>query len=151
MEILASLDDINPELPSVDEQPVVEATSENTGLIQVNVARVVRAYLSATVDSATLMSWDQPTDTPETIRVIAGKLIAANLYFDFAARTSLVIDDNSFAQKRYDEAMEMLNKIVAGEIVIGPGAEAPATLGLDELDFHPVDDTDRAFTMDMEL
>lgn len=157
MEILASVDDINAELPGIETGGttsgypfVVEATAENTGLIQISVARVVRAYLSGVVDSVELMSWDQPNDTPETIRVIAAKLIAAQLYFNHASRTTVVIDENSFAQKRYNEALEMLNKIVTGEIKIGE--EAPTeTINMDAEDFHPQDDTDRAFTMGMQL
>jgi hypothetical protein len=149
-EILASIGDINAELPSQDDQPVIEASEENTALLQLSVARTVRGYLSSAVDSTTLMSWDQPADTPEIIRVVAGKLIAAQLYFNFAARSSFTIDDNSFAQKRYDEAMAILNKILEGEILLGP--EVPVeSAAMSELDFHPVDDTDRAFTMGMEL
>jgi hypothetical protein len=149
-EILASIEDINANLPSQDDVPVVEAKSENTVLIQVSVARVIRGYLSGAVDSTTLMSWDEPANTPDIIREAAAKMIAAQLYFNFAARTSLTIEDDSFSQKRYDEAMAILNGILAGDILLGP--EVPVeTTSLDELDFHPVDDTDRAFTMSMKL
>jgi len=156
-EILASTEDINAELPSRETggttsgyPVVVEATAENTGMLQVSVARVVRGYLSRVLDGATLMSWDEPTDTPEVIRVIAAKMIAAQLYFNSASRTSLTIDERSFSQIRYDEAMAMLNAIIAGEIIL---VEAPpvATAAMDAEDHFPVDDTDRAFTMGMKL
>lgn len=156
-EILASLDDINTELPSDEvgasssEYPmVVTATDDNSNLLQIAIARTVRAYLSGTVDSVILMGWNSPANTPETIRVAAAKLIAAQLYFNQTARTSLTIDELSFAQKRYNEGMDILNKIISGEIILG--AEVPTTTpALTVLDFHPTDDTDRAFTMGMEL
>lgn len=156
-EILASVDDINSELPSRDTggttsgyPVVVEATAENTALIQVSVARVVRAYLSGVIDGATLMSWVDPATTPDTVNVIAAKMIAAQLYFNHASRTSLTIDDNSFAQRRYNEAMEMLNKIITGEILL---EEAPpgATYAMENEDYFPVDNTDRAFSMSLKL
>jgi len=152
VEILASIDDINAELPSQDEAPlpVIEANEENTNLIQVSIARVVRGYLSSAVDSVTLMSWDTPDDTPEIIRVIAAKFIAAQLYFNYAARTSLTIDVRNFAQLRYDEAMAILNGILEGTILLGPEVEVE-TASLELTDGFPVDDTDRAFTMGMEL
>lgn len=161
-EILATVDDVNTELPSTEtgasssEYPfVVQATADNTDLLQIEVARLVRAYLSRTVESATLMSWQVnpdvgQTEPPEAIRVAAAKLIASNLYFNHTARTSVTVDELSFAQKRYNEAMEILNKIILGEIILGP--EVPTTTpALTALDFHPSDDTDRAFTMGMEL
>jgi hypothetical protein len=157
MEILVLTEDINAELPGKETggttsgyPVVVEATMENTSLLQVSVARVVRGYLSGTIDSTTLMSWDQPADTPEIIRVVAAKMIAAQLYFNHASRTSLTIEERNFAQIRYNEAMEILNKIIAGEIIL---IETPpeATAAMDPEDHFPVDDTDRAFTMGMQL
>lgn len=156
-EILASIEDINSELPSRDTggttsgyPVVVEATMENTALLQISIARVVRAYLSGVVDSAILMGWDNPTDTPEPIRPIAAKMIAAQLYFNHASRTNLTIDERNFAQIRYNEAMDMLNKIIAGEILLGP--EVPTeSAAMGEEDGFPVDDTNRAFSMGLEL
>jgi len=157
-QILASLDDINAELPS-DPPPdgvaaVVAATEDNTDLLQISVARIVRGYLSNTVSRELLMSWSSPDATPETIRVIAGKLIASQLYFNQTAKTSLIIDPDSFAQKRYDEAMALLNQIVAGTIIIddpGTGEEINTSGELSDLDFFPIDDADRAFTLGMQL
>jgi hypothetical protein len=157
VEILASTEDVVAELPSKETggttsgyPVVVEPTMENTSLIQVSVARVVRGYLSSVVDSTTLMGWDSPVDTPEVIRVVAAKLIAAQLYFNHASRTSLTIEDNSFAQRKYNEAIGMLDKILAGEILLGP--EVPvegAAMSME--DFFPQDETDRVFTKGMEL
>jgi hypothetical protein len=158
VEILASVDDINAYLPGLDTggstsgyPVVVEATMDNTVLLQVSTARVVRGYLSGVVDSTTLMSWDTPPETPDIVREAAAKMIAAQLYFNHASRTSLVIEDNSFAQRRYDQAMTILQKIVNGQIVIGDGEVVTPPDAMSGLDFHPVDDTDRAFTMGMEV
>lgn len=148
--ILASLEDINANLPSQDEQPVIEASDENTDLISTSVARVVRGYLSGVIDNVTLMSWVDPVSTPETIREIAGMLIAAQLYFNFAARTSLTIEERNFAQLLYDKAIAMLQQIVDGMIII-PGIISVPPGVLTGLDYFPIDDTDRAFTMGMNL
>jgi len=149
-ELLASLDDINAHLPSDEGDPVVEATDENTNLLQISVARVIRGNLSTVLSTATLLSWDSPEDTPEYIREIAGMLIASQLYFNETAKQSLIIDDDSVAQRKYNEAMAMLNAIVAGNVVI-PDVAAETGGDLSDLDFFPVDDTGRAFTIGMEL
>jgi len=148
---MASLDDVNAELPDgLGPDAAVIADEANTALVQISVARVIRAYLSSAVDQVTLYGWDKPANTPDTIRVIAAKLIAAQVYFNQSAKTSLTIDTDSFAQKRYDEAKAMLDAIIAGSITIGNvPTEGTETVG--ELDFFPVDETDRAFTMGMQF
>jgi hypothetical protein len=152
-EILATTDDINANLPSEDREgsgAVVIATDDNTALLQVSVARVIRGYLSSIADSATLMSWDSPEDTPDIVREAAALMIAADHYFNRTARTTANVEARHYAQILYDRAMEILNKIVDGSIIII--SEVPVeTIGLSILDFHPVDDTDRAFSMGMEL
>jgi len=147
-EIMATLDDVNAHLDG----EVIEATPDNTDLIQVSVARMIRGFLSGLFDATTLMSWATPSTTPDTIREIASMLIAARVYFNEAARTSVIIDDQNFAQRLYDQAMDMLQKIVDGDIVIidTGGGQAPS-LNMQDGDFNPVDDTDRAFTMGMVL
>lgn len=150
MEILASLNDVNSYLPNIDEDAVVEATDENSDLIQLSVARVIRGYLSTIVDTTELMSWDSPEDTPDIIREAASMLIASQVYFNFHARTRMTIEDRNFAQLLYDRAIAILEKIIEGLIEV-PGIDPGATSAMSELDFFPVDDTDRAFTMSMEL
>jgi hypothetical protein len=148
-EIMASLEDINAELDG----EVIEANSDNTALVQINVSRMIRGYLSRVVSTVTMATWDNPEDTPDILRVCAAKFIAAQVYFNYAARTSLTIDQDSFAQKRYDEAMAILQGIIDGLILLeDPGTEpiVPADL-IGALDFHPQDATDRAFTVGMEL
>jgi hypothetical protein len=152
-EILASLDDINANLPS-EENVVIQATTGNSDLIQVSVARIVRGYLSSTFASELLMSWASPDTTPQIIREIAAKLIAAQLFFQETAKSSLDIDPNSFAQKLYNDAIALLSGITGGLIQVDDpaGGIIPIPeLGLSDLDFFPVDDTDRAFTLSMKL
>lgn len=149
-QILASLKDINAQLPSLDDNAVIEATDENTYLIQISVARVIRAYLARSVNQTMLMSWVDPDHTPDIIREVAARLIAAGLYANFAARTSMNIEDHSFGQKKYDEAMKILQGILTGDIVLAE-FDIQAVDSLSALDFFPVDDTDRAFTRSMEL
>lgn len=151
VEIMASLDDVNAHLDG----EVIEATADSTDLIQVSVARVIRGYLTGVIDQTDLMSWQTPETTPDIIREIASRLIAAQLYFNESSRTSLIVDPDSFAQKKYDEAMAMLQAIVGGTMVIVPptnggGVTPPSDILTDE-DFFPVDATDRAFTVGMEL
>lgn len=145
-EILASIDDINGNLDG----NVVTATPANTGLVQINVARQVRGYLSRIIDTATLVSWNSPATTPELIRLAAGKLIASQLYFNETSRTSLIIDRDHYAQKLYDEGMAILNSVITGEEVI-EGVVVESIEAVDNLDFFPVDSTDRAFTLGMNL
>jgi hypothetical protein len=162
VEILASIDDVNAYLPSSDVggntsgyPVVVEATMDNTALLQVSTARVIRGYLSSMITSDVLMSWATPDTTPDIIREAAAKMIAANLYFNHSSRTSLTIEENSFAQRRYDQAMYILDRILAGTIIVVPpdgGGVTPLPPdAMSDEDYFPVDDTDRAFSMSMEL
>jgi len=151
IEIMCTLDDVNAHLDG----EVIEADADNTDLIQVSVARIIRGYLSSVVDQTTLMSWSTPDVTPDIIREIASMLIAAQLYFAQSARTSLLIEDTNFAQRLYDQAIALLQRIVTGEIIIGTGGgggtvEDPVA-ALTDSDYFPVDATDRAFTVGMEL
>lgn len=154
-QILASLDDINAELPSQEDPAglsdfVIEATDANTGLLQITVARVVRGYLSGVVDTTVSMGWDSPENTPEIIRVVAAKMIAAEVYFNSASRTTLLVAADSIGQHRYNEAMDILNKILEGLILIDGDVPIDSP-NMSELDFFPVDDTDRAFTMGQQF
>jgi len=150
-EILATLDDINAELPSDSPSFLVVADDDNTDLLQISVARVVKGYLSRVIDNVTLAEWQSPEVVPEIINVIAGKLIAAQLYFNHVAKTSADISPDSFAQKRYDEALAMLNGIVSGELLLPPDIVTTPSEGISDLDYYPIDATNRAFTMGMEL
>jgi hypothetical protein len=151
-ELLASLDDINANLDEV----VIEANDPNTDMIQISVARVIRGYLSRVIPTSTMLGWSSPNKTPEIIREIAAKLIAAQHYYTEISKQSTDIQDTHYAQILYDRAMEMLKQILEGDVAIidpitGDDLLAGATSSMGELDFWPVDETDRAFTMGMEL
>ena len=148
-EIMATLDDVNAHLDG----EVIEATADNSNLVQVSVARIIRGYLAAVVDTPTLMSWQTPETTPDTVRECASMFIAAQVYFNLAARQSFEISNFNYAQRLWDAAMAMLNGMIEGTIAIGgEGGENVVTgPGMSDLDYFPVDDTDRAFTMGMIL
>lgn len=146
-EIMCTLDDINGHLDG----EVIEATADNSNLAQVNVSRVIRGYLSGLFDSTILMGWSTPETTPDTIREIASMLVAAQVYFNLAARQSFDINNDNYAQRLYDEAMKMLQGIIDGTILIVEEGEVAVGPGLSEGDYFPIDSTDRAFEMGMEL
>jgi hypothetical protein len=146
-EVLATLDDVNAHLDG----EVIEATADNSNLVQISVARIVRGYLAAIVDTPTLMSWDTPEHTPDIVREIASMLIAAQVYFSLAARQSISSADDTFAQRLYDRAMLMLQGIIDGTIPLAGGGEVVTGPGMSDSDYFPIDATDRAFTMGMVL
>jgi hypothetical protein len=143
-EILATVNDINANLDGT----IVNANAQNTSLIQVSVNRVVKGYLSRVVDNATMASWTSPDVTPDIVREAAAKLIASQLYYNSTSRSSTTTGPNTFAQKLYDDGMALLNQIIEGEIII-PDVPVTPIEGLTELDYFPVDATNRAFTMGM--
>lgn len=147
-EILASLEDIQAHLPD----RIVVADEDNTVLIQISVARIIRGYLarSNAIDNSVLLSWTDPAGTPEIIREIAGMLIASQLFFNKIAESSTEIDDDNFAQRMYDKAIAMLEAIVLGTLIIVDVVIDEGT-SMNDLNFFPIDDTDRAFTLGMEL
>jgi hypothetical protein len=151
-EILATVDDINASLPSEDfdgSGAVVTATDENTALLQISVARVVRGFLSGVVPQEVTMAWIEPDLTPEPVREAAAKMIAAQLFMQRVTRTTALIDERHYAQVLYDQAMAILNGIKDGTILLEEVVVVGDSMSL--FDFHPVDDTDRAFSMGMEL
>jgi hypothetical protein len=148
VEILCTLDDINAHLDG----DVLEADANNTQLVQISVNRVVKGYLARIVDPVVMASWASPDTTPDIIREIASMLCASQVYINYAARTSLILENNNFAQRLYDEAMAMLNGIIDGTIpIVGIPPTTESISEMDTNDFFPVDDTNRAFTMGMQL
>ena len=78
--------------------------------------RIVRGNLTGVVTPAVLATWVTPATTPNIIRAIAGRFAAALIYRTRYSENSL--NDPQFAQNKYNEAMSMLNAIIAGTLVI---------------------------------
>jgi hypothetical protein len=151
-EILATVDDINASLPSEDfdgSGAVVTATLDNTALLQISVARVVRGFLGGVIAQEVTQGWTEPDLTPDSIREAAAKMIAAQLFMQRVTRTTALIDARHYAQILYDQAMAILQGIKDGLILVED--TEVVTDAMTMFDFHPVDDTDRAFGMGMQL
>lgn len=144
-QILADLDDINTHLP----EDKIEADDDNTDKDQIDAARFVRAMLAGFVPTITLTSWADPGSTPELIRGIAGRLIAAKYY---ARRYAEDSDVSEYAQGLYNEAVTSINEIRSGQMILldEDGNEIVlAGTSLSEDDFWPNDSTPAPkFTMD---
>jgi hypothetical protein len=133
---LASLEDINVHLP----QDKLVATDANETKEQLDAQRIIFAKLSNTFSAATLAAWASPATTPETIRAVAGRLVAALFYSRaFAAEVDGVPD---YAQGLYAEAMTMLDQIVDGTVTLPEVSEEVETgVNLNASFFYPNDDT----------
>lgn len=145
-EILANLDDINTHLPT----DKIEADDANTELYQVDAARFVRAMLAGTFTPVTLAGWDTPAHTPDLIRGIAGRLIAAKY---FATRYAEDSDVSEFATGLYNAAMAYLNGIKSGTYVVVDANDvviAVSGLSLSTDDFWPNDSTSPGPVFTME-
>ena len=162
IEILASLDDINSYLDG----KVIEADAQNTQYVQVSVNRVIKGFLARNFDPVTLCSWASPEVTPDVIREIAAMLIASQVYFDAAARSSLDLAPTNFSQILYERAMALLNEVLVGEVPLYvPGCGDPNAVPpvppvqivpinpeeMETVDYFPIDATDRAFTMSQKF
>jgi hypothetical protein len=114
--ILASVDDINTFLPT-DKLDASSAGAEAAiNLLEIEVARLITGCLSGVFTPTVLASWDTPDDTPDYIRSIAGRLIAAMWY---AQRYSEDLETPSnFAQNLYNIAMGMIQCVRIGEVII---------------------------------
>jgi hypothetical protein len=141
---LASLDDINVHLPEdkIEVPPALYDTE------QLDAERVVRGYLAGYIDKTVLAGWTSPETTPEIIRAIVGRLVAAFHYRLRYSEDSLV--DPEYALIKYNEALNMLTMIQAGtmqvdSIVVSGGND------LEAADFWPNDSTTDGpfFTMSM--
>ena len=145
-EIMASFDDINAHLTD----KAITATPDNSALVQISVARLIRGYLSRIIDVATLLSWNTPALTPDIVREAAGMLVASQVFINQIAKSSSVIPVDHFSQILYNKAIEILDQIVVGDIII-PGLIDTPQENLSTLDFFPIDNTDQAFTLSQRL
>lgn len=107
---LASLEEINDQLPE-DKAQVVEA---KYAPFQLDAERIVRGTLAGVIDRAVLATWVDPDHTPQLIRAIVARLVAAFAYRKLYSEDSL--EDPTFAQNKYNEAMSFLQKLVEGKM-----------------------------------
>lgn len=121
MASLATLDDINVHLPE-DKLAVLDA--DDTAL-QLDAERTVKARLSGTFSPVVLAGWTNDTNTPEIIKEVIGKLIAAKVYA--RAFSSEVGGVPEYAQWLYDQAMDILDGIILGTIVVPEVTDPPDT------------------------
>lgn len=144
--MLASLDDINTHLP----QDKLNASDGNEEIdrFQIDVERVIKGYLSSTFSATVLAAWADPDTTPDFIRSIAGRLIAA-FYYAKKYSEDLPDWDKTYPQRLYNEAMAMLAQVLSGDVIIVPG-ETPSTQFSSNF-FYPTRDTEPVFTMDMRF
>lgn len=148
-ELYASLEDINAHLES--HKAAIEDAEDD--VLQVDVFRFIRSKLVGTFATTILSLWTDPDSTPELVRAIAGRLIAAKWYMQIYTEDDP--EPSTYSQFLYDEALSMLQQIIdGGLIVIDPVTEEPypgVTSGLlGEADFWPSDDAPK-FTMGMEF
>jgi len=110
--------------------------------------RIIKGRLSGTFSPLTLAGWNSPTSTPETIRAIGGRLVAALMY-----RNRLAQDwpeDADYARLKYLEAMQMLEMIVTGELTL-PEVDETVDTGARLTEANYVQLPAPKFTMDMEF
>src|SRR5215469_12649521 len=133
-ELLASLNDVNGWLTS----DKLEATPANSAQPQIEAWRLIRGQLASSFTPVTLASWVDPNSTPDLIRSIAGRLIAAYIYRStYAAESDTTIP--AYAQELYNEAVSMLADIRSGNLTVVDVSGNPITggTGFANTDFLP--------------
>lgn len=142
-ELLASLDDINTHLPG-DKAKMEDADDD---LLQIDVNRYVKSLLSGTFTPVVMSGWSSPGNTPELIRSIAGRLIAAKWYATLYAEDTDAV--SALAMRLYNEAVAMINDIRSGRQTVLDATLIPiatTSVGLEDGDFFPNDGAPK-FTM----
>jgi hypothetical protein len=130
--LYATLDDINVHLPV--EQGKAQMMDGQDDMLQVDAYRLIRGRLSGTFDLTVINTWTNPATTPEQIRQIAGKLIAAKWYALLVAEDEP--DGSLYAQTLYNEAIAALNDIRNGTMSV---------IGIDGLEIESTTATQTAF------
>ena len=149
-EILASLEDINTHLP--DDKAKMEDSEDDS--LQIDAARYVRSLLAGMFSATTLFGWNTPANTPDLIRGVAGRIIAAKYYARLYSEDVETV--SSYAQYLYNEANRIIDGIRAGTYVVLDTNDNPIPTevgaGMTVDDFWPNDTTPGPyFTMDQVL
>jgi len=145
-QLLASNADINAWLP--DDK--LEANDVNTAQFQVEAWRLIRGQLASSFLPVILAAWADPTTTPDQIRSVAGKIIAAYLYKKTYSEDSVNIPP--YAQDLYNMAIQELADIKSGVMtLLDPVTDVAlviSTLAMSSADFWPNKNADGPyFTM----
>lgn len=150
----ATLDDVNMHLPT----DKLEMTTPTLDLVGIDAERIIRGYLANVYSAVTLAGWTDPEVTdptmagyvPRLIKAIAGRFIAAFWYRERYSEDSL--DDPQYAQVKYNEAMDLIAKIIAGTLVLDDVVEvAESQISLTANDFWPNNTDTPMFTVDDKL
>jgi hypothetical protein len=149
-----TLDDVNMHLPT----DKLEITAPDLNLYELDARRIIRGFLAGVFPAVTIAGWTDPTETdstttgyvPELIKAIAGRFIAAFYYKERYSEDSLEIP--AYAQQKYDEAMALINGIIAGTLTMIDVVDTPTDSNvLTADDFWPNGTTEPVFTMDDTL
>jgi len=140
---VAFVDDADVQIHLPVDKIRVEEVPDDLARAKEDSERIIRGYLAGIIDAAVLALWADPETTPAQIRAIAGRLTAALLYRLRFSEQSL--DDPEYAQTKYNEAMKMLQDIIAGNLIIDGITD---TTQFDNTYFEPNDNSDDPkFTM----
>lgn len=137
-------DDVNIHLPA----DKLQITDADLPIWDREAGRIIRGYVASTFTPTVIASWADPLTTPEVIRGIAGRLIAAAYYAERFSEDDT--DYPKYAQHVYDEAIAMLTGIQKGTTTV---MSVDGTQVLSEQrslspdDFYPNDATNRLFSM----
>lgn len=117
-DILCDTDDINTHLPTdkLDAGSTDALTTNSIRRFQIDVDRLIKGYLSGVFPPLTLAGWDSPDDTPDYIRAISGRLIAAYYYAQRYSEDDT--EENKYAKAKYAEAMSMLECVRVGDVTL---------------------------------
>jgi hypothetical protein len=131
-ELLASNQDVNGFLP--DDK--LQATDSNSSIFQVDAVQLIRGQLASSFAPTILVGWDSPDDTPVLVRQIAARLIAAQIYKKAYSEERSQLPQ--YAQDIYDQAIEMLQQIRSGALIITDSDGNPIATDLLNLDSDDV-------------
>lgn len=132
----ADLKDVNAHLPQ-DKLPMDSGTMPR---FELDADRIIRGYVGGVIPITVINAWADPDTTPEIIRAIAGRLIAAAYYAERYAENSN--EDAAYAQRLYNQALLDLTGIQNGTITVvdvGGTTIALTGAGLDNTMFMPND------------
>jgi hypothetical protein len=144
--MFVNLDDVNMHLPT----DKLEMEDPELALFGMDAERIIRGYLAGAIPGTVMATWASPDTTPELVRAIAGRLIAAFWYRERYSEDSL--EDPIYAQTKYNEAMALLQGVISGAIVIDVPEIPPVGARFTADDFYPNNTDDGPiFTMDDRL